>query len=116
MRSHENNTELVQKAVKAGLNMREVYEKLNNSVTRPDGLESWREWLRALHWQCKSHRFESDILHQNESTLRGAGPLRKVFTAHRDTEYRGNRTPEANRLFQPKFSSAFLLPGCGLVW
>jgi hypothetical protein len=37
---------LVQAARKAGLDMREVSERLDAAVGIPDGLRRWRQWVR----------------------------------------------------------------------
>lgn len=41
----ESTTELVRMAVKAGLNMREVSERLDSSAKNAGGLRKFREWV-----------------------------------------------------------------------
>jgi len=42
----KTTVQLVQEAGKAGMDMREVSERLDAAVGIPDGLRKWREWIR----------------------------------------------------------------------
>jgi hypothetical protein len=41
----ESTIDCIRKAKKAGLDMREVSERLDASVSLPNGLERWKKWI-----------------------------------------------------------------------
>jgi hypothetical protein len=45
--SASSTVSCIQDARKAGLDMREVTERLDAAVGRPDGLSRWKEWVRS---------------------------------------------------------------------
>jgi ribosomal protein L1 len=43
----ESTVDCIRKARKAGLDMREVSERLDASVSLPNGLEHWKKWVHS---------------------------------------------------------------------
>ena len=44
----KTTVQMIQEARKAGLDMREVSERLDAAVGQPNGLGKWRSWVRKM--------------------------------------------------------------------